>query len=243
MVTKKMLIVKNIRYVLTLFIILSSLSSFSHADGSAIDKVYLPYVQPLEKELEYRMLSTDVDGERSSQYKLGYGTWLIENWFAEFYVIGEKTEEEFVISDYEVEAKVQLTEQGEFDIDWGMMFELERSADADDAWEVAAGLLAVKNFNKVSVAANAFLARESGRGMETEFEQYGSMQVRYRLLPEFEPGFELYSGEDGSAIGPVMMGRLKVASRQKLFWQLGLLFDDGKDNNRTMQLQLEYEFL
>jgi hypothetical protein len=54
----------------------------------------------------------------------------------------------------------------------------------------------------------------------------------------------LYIGEEISAIGPVIMGRLRIASQQKLFWQLGMLFDDSNQgNNRVLQLQLEYEFL
>tara|TARA_R110001583_G_scaffold34122_4_gene114840 strand:- start:2802 stop:3536 length:735 start_codon:yes stop_codon:yes gene_type:complete len=244
MVIKTMLIVKVLRYFFTLFFLGSSVATVCYADGSPIDKVYLPYVQPLEQEIEYRMLAREVDGENVSQHKLGYGSWLLENWFAEFYVMGEKTEEEFVISDYEAEVKLQLTEQGEFDIDLGLMFEVEKSADADDAWEAAAGLLAVKNFNKISVAANAFLVREWGKDRMAEFEQYGAVQVRYRLAPQFEPGIELYIGEEVSAIGPVMMGRLRVASQQKLFWQLGMLFDDSNQgSNRILQLQLEYEFL
>jgi hypothetical protein len=239
-----MLSIKTIRHCLALCILCLSVATVCYADGSPIDKVYLPYVQPLEKEIEYRMLASEVDGESVTQHKLGYGAWLMENWFAEFYVIGEQTDAEFVISDYEIEAKLQLTEQGEFDIDLGMLFEVEKSADADDAWEAAAGLLAVKNYNKIAVAANVFLVREWGRDRMAEFEQYGAVQVRYRLAPEFEPGLELYIGEEISAIGPVIMGRLRIASQQKLFWQLGMLIDDSNQgNNRVLQLQLEYEFL
>ena len=40
-----------------------------HADGLAIDKVYHPYVQPLEREVELRM--TSADGEQ--KYRFGVG--------------------------------------------------------------------------------------------------------------------------------------------------------------------------
>lgn len=219
-------------------------ASFCYADGSAINKVYLPYVQPLEKEVEYRALFREIDGQKQSQHKLGYGASITEDWFAEFYLIGEKDEEEFIVSDYELEARLQLTEQGEFEIDWGMMFELERSANADDAWEASIGMLAVKNFNKISITANAFLIREWGKDMIAEFEQAGSIQARYRLLPEFEPGFEVYKKENEYAAGPVVMGRFKLGTLQKLFWQVGLMFEDtDQGNNEVLQLQLEYEFL
>ena len=228
----------------TLLVISLFFTASCYADGSAINKIYLPYVQPLEKEVEYRALFREVEGEKQSQHKLGYGASITENWFAEFYLIGEKTEEEFIVSNYEAEAILQLTEQGEFEIDWGMMFELERSANADDAWEASIGMLAVKNFKKISIAANAFLIREWGKDVMAELEQAGSVQARYRLLPEFEPGFELYKKENEHAAGPVIMGRFKVGSRQKLFWQLGLMFEDSdQGSDEVLQLQLEYEFL
>jgi hypothetical protein len=244
MVIQKVMTAKKIHYVLTLFLLFSSIGTWCHAAGVAIDKVYLPYVQPLEKELEYRMLSSNSGGEQSSQHKLGYGASVTESWFAEVYLIGEKTDEEFILSDYEVEAKLQLTEQGEFYIDWGLLFELEKSANGLDVWEASTGILAVKSFRKISVVANAFLVQEWGRDIENEFEQKGALKMRYRLQPEFEPGIELYAGNGGAAIGPVIMGRIKVASQQKLFWQLGMLFDnDNQGSQRVFQLQLEYEFL
>ena len=227
-------------------------STVSYADGSTIDKVYVPYVQPLEKEVEYRVLIEDENSEADSsqgahsraKHKLGYGQSFAENWFAEFYVIGERSAgESFSVSEYELEAILQLTEQGEFALDWGVLFELERSAQ-DDVWEANVGLLGVKDFEKISVVGNAFVGREWGSDIESEFEVAGSLQVRYRLRPEFEPGIEWYSSQDTHAIGPVAMGRFSVVPRQKLFWQLGLIFGIASNTaNKTLQFQVEYEFL
>ncbi|MBV1920120.1 MAG: hypothetical protein KUG73_05525 [Pseudomonadales bacterium] len=230
----------------------SLISSVSYADGSTIDKVYVPYVQALEKEIEYRVLVEDEGSEASgsegshsrSMHKLGYGQSFAENWFAEIYVIGEQSAgEAFSASEYELEAILQLTEQGEFALDWGVLFELERSAQ-DDVWEANVGLLGVKDFENISVVGNAFVGREWGSDIESEFEVAGSLQVRYRLRPEFEPGIEWYSSQDTHAIGPVASGRVSVAPRQKLFWQLGLIFGIASNTaNKTLQFQIEYEFL
>ena len=230
----------------------SLISSVSYADGSTIDKIYVPYVQLLEKEIEYRVLVEDDNSEASSsenahsrsKHKLGYGQSFADNWFAEIYVIGEKSAgEAFSASEYELEAILQLTEQGEFSLDWGVLFELERSAQGD-IWEANIGLLGVKDFENISVVGNAFVGREWGSDIESEFEVAGSLQVRYRLRPEFEPGIEWYSSQGTHAIGPVVSGRFSIVPRQKLFWQLGLIFGIASNTaNKTLQFQLEYEFL
>ena len=55
-----------------------------------------------------------------------------ERWFAELYVIGEELEDQSLeLEAYEIEAKWQLTEQGEFAYDWGLLFELEKHHDKD----------------------------------------------------------------------------------------------------------------
>src|SRR6056297_1412947 len=89
------------------------------ADGLAIDKVYHPYVQPLERELEFRWLDYDVENSNSNQiYRLGYGQSFSQYWFFEAYIIGGRKANDFQADAYELEAKVQLTEQGEYASDW-----------------------------------------------------------------------------------------------------------------------------
>lgn len=119
------------------------------ADGNSIDKVYHPYVLPLETEIEWRTISQhDEDDALDNQqtHRLGIGSSFVENWFTEIYLIGEKSStEDFEINAIEIEAKVQLTEQGEYAADWGLLFELERNFDSN-LTEVAAGLLVEKEW-------------------------------------------------------------------------------------------------
>ena len=96
------------------------------ADGNSIDKVYHPYVLPLETEIEWRAISQHDEDElldSQQQHRLGIGSSFFENWFTEIYLIGEKTStEDFEVNAVEIEAKVQLTEQGEYSADWGLLF-------------------------------------------------------------------------------------------------------------------------
>ena len=106
------------------------------ADGYAVDKVYLPYVQPLEREIELRSLYLDdhsetIDGGMT--HRLGIGKSFSDRLFGEFYLIGQKdfSGDSVSLEAYELELKWQLTEQGERFADWGILFELESERDVD----------------------------------------------------------------------------------------------------------------
>jgi len=129
---------------LVTLLMLSSLLPWSGqilADGFVIDKIYHPYVQPLEQELEWRTIYQDEQISTPDDlwlYQLAYGRSLNDHWFAELYLVGEKSAvQSFEIEAYELEAKWQLTEQGEFWADWGVLFELEKEAN-QDVWEFGA---------------------------------------------------------------------------------------------------------
>mgnify|MGYP001119430179 FL=1 len=55
------------------------------ADGVVIDKIYHPYVQPLEREFEWRATLQDRQPGRPDDlqvYRMAYGMSLGEKWFA-----------------------------------------------------------------------------------------------------------------------------------------------------------------
>lgn len=135
----------NIRVLLLLNLTAVSLfSSTSFADGNPVDKVYAPYVQPLEREIEWRM--TDSDGRQIQ--RLGFGKSVNDRLFIEAYLIAEDNQHnDLRLEAFEVEALWQLTEQGEYAVDWGLITELERQRDENN-WEIATGLIALKEWGK-----------------------------------------------------------------------------------------------
>ena len=218
----------------------------SLADGIVIDKIYHPYVQPLEQELEWRTIYQDEQPLAADDiwlYQLAYGRSLNDRWFAEVYLVGEKSaDQSFEIEAYELEAKWQLTEQGEFWADWGMLFELEKEAN-EDVWEFATAVLAEKEWGKWSGTANFYVLREWGSEIENEWETKLNLQARYRYKQAFEPAIEFYSGENTRALGPVFLGQINISNRQRLSWEFGAIFGlDSKSPNRTLRLLLEFEF-
>jgi hypothetical protein len=218
----------------------------SLADGIVIDKIYHPYVQPLEQELEWRMIYQDEHASAADNtwlYQLAYGRSLNDRWFAEAYLVGKKSgEASFDIEAYELEAKWQLTEQGEFWADWGMLFELEKEAN-EDIWEFATAVLVEKEWGKWSGAANFYVMYEWGSDIKNELETKLGLQARYRYSRVFEPAIEFYSGQDTRGIGPAFLGQSSMGNGRRLKWEFGAIFGmDSKSPNQTLRFLLEFEF-
>ncbi|MEH6592820.1 MAG: hypothetical protein V7746_21310 [Halioglobus sp.] len=222
-------------------------SLFAYADGSAIDKVYHPYVEPLEWELEWRMIHEDdspITGEkRRQQHRVGLGKAVAETVFAEIYLIGgQSSESNFGLEAYEFEILWQLSEQGEFALDYGLLFELEREH-SEDIWEYSTALLLEKELGRFSTTANIGLTYEWGDDIENEWETGLALQGRYRYSPRFEPALEFYMGQDTQGLGPVFMGVERLGVMKALRWEAGAILGlDSETPDYTVRAVLEYEF-
>lgn len=215
------------------------------AADAEVGRVYHPYVQPLEREIEWRANVIDDSGHdkhKDRKYWLAYGFSPLERWFVEAYVIARQDKgESLKISGFELEGKWQLTEQGEYWADWGMLFEIERET-TDNIWEYAAAGLVEKEFGPTSLTGNLYLIYEYGGGVDNEFETYGALQWRWRFRESLEPAIEYYKGDELNAIGPVALGMARLG-RRKLKWELGPIFGiDSKTPDLTWRMLLEYEF-
>jgi hypothetical protein len=214
------------------------------ADGIIVSKIYDPYVQPLETEIEWRFVAQNSDTDPDAQkHSIGIGRSLTDRWAVEFYVIATgHSGESLSVDAYELEAQWQLTEQGEYAFDWGLLFELEREVDAN-AWEVAATLLASRDLGRTTVTANVGLIYEGGERVEDEIESILRMQMRYRMKETFEPAVELHVGQDTTAIGPTISGLVRVSNGRKLRWDLGLFAGiTERSPDQILKANIEFEF-
>lgn len=218
-----------------------------HADGSVIDKIYHPYVTQLEWELEWRAVQQRDDpasGEaRYQTHKLGLGRAVAEYVFAEVYLIDEASAgRSLQLQAWEAEVLWQMSEQGEYRLDYGLLFELEKARD-EDIWEYATTLLLERELGRFSATANLGLVYEWGDDIADELEATAALQARYRHSPLLEPALELYLGEDTRALGPVLLGMARVGERQALRWEAGVIWGlDHTTADYTFRAVLEYEF-
>ncbi len=217
------------------------------ADGTTIDKIYHPYVEQLEWELEWRATHANQNPtsgqEREQRHRLGLGRAVSEFVFIEGYLIGERSaDDDLNLEAYEIEALWQLSEQGEFAVDYGLLFELEREH-SNDVWEYGTTLLVEKELGRYSATANFGLIYEWGDDIKDEWETALALQWRYRHSPRLEPALEFYAGEETLGGGPVVAGLEKIGPMRALKWEIGLIF--GLDNDTadyTLRTVLEYEF-
>lgn len=211
-------------------------TSLVHADGPAIDKVYHPYVQPLESELEWRMVSSE--GEQ--KHRLGMGQSLSDRLFVEAYVLASNNKRS--IEAYELEAKWQLTEQGEYAVDWGVIVELEKDR-KDNNWELTTGLLMEKEWGHWTGTANIKAIYEWGDTVNSDLDSTIALQTRYRYSRYFEPALEFYGGQNTRGLGPVVMGDIKFSAGKKLHWEVGSIWGlDSATPDNTGRFLMEFEF-
>ncbi len=217
------------------------------ADGGVIDKIYHPYVNQLEWELEWRAVQQRDDpgtGEaRYETHKLGLGRAVAEYVFAEIYLIGEASADRSLqVQAWEAEVLWQLSEQGEYLLDYGLLLGLEK-ARVDDIWEYATTLLLERELGRFSATANLGLVYEWGDDIADELETTAALQARYRHSPLLEPALELYLGEDTRALGPVLLGTTRIGERQALRWEAGVVWGlDHTTADYSFRALLEYEF-
>jgi hypothetical protein len=221
-------------------------SSLAYGDGFLVDKVYHPYVNPIEREIEFRStyaIDNDPLINGSQLYRLAFAQALSERLRGEVYLIATNTSEtEFKLSAYELELKWQLTEQGEYFADWGLLFELEteRNRDID---EFSTTVLIEKQLGSFEATLNLAAVYEWGEDIKDEFETELAGQLRYRYSRLFEPGIEVYLGQTGDGAGPVGVGELRMGSGRKLRWELGAILGlDSSSPNAVFRCMFEYEF-
>lgn len=230
----------------------------------AINKLYYPYVEQGELELEY-FGSRSVDGNgakddaQKQQFSVGYG--VTEYWFTELYAKYEKEPQDGLVFDaWEWENIFQLNERGEDWVDAGASLAYEWTPSDNQADTLEARLLFAKDLDETSHTFNIILEKDVGSGPKKALEGEVLWSSRYTALSEyFEPGFELDSsfGELEHAgsfndqehyIGPVAYGSIRPFQGEhggKLKYRLGYLFGFSRaasDGQAIAQLEYEIHF-
>lgn len=213
--------------------------------SAEIDKIYHPYVEAYKSEFEYRTLYKNDDGtvrDGFQIHRLSFEHSMTERFSMEAAAIGKnRPTQSFSIDSYELEGKLQLTEQGEFWSDWGLLFELKHDTEQKRV-ETGVGVLWEKEWNKWIGAMNFFTKYEFGSGVENEFEPAFQSQVKYRWSRYFEPAVELYMDEEARGIGPVFLGSKKIGVN-KVNWELGFIFGfNNKTADQNLRFLIDYEF-
>lgn len=229
-------------YNALLVVVLLAFSSGLVADTGRVGRIYYPYVNPLEREFELQVLSAQDDTLKEDHIdaiKLGYGQSFGDQWYGETMLSFERVvSDSWRLASIELEGLYQLTEQGEYDSDYGLLFELEYNRDLE-YYEAATALVVAHDWGRYSGAANLALKYEAGEYIQSELETSLALQGRYRWMREFEPGIEWHKAQNLNALGAVAQGRVGVSWQ----WFVGLYGGlDDTSPSVSVNTYLEYEF-
>lgn len=242
----KVSVVKSIAVVMLWTLTLHKATADNPLHHNGVSKIYDPYVQAIERELELRTIyQTDKRDfeDKLLRQRVGYGFSLNDRVFAEAYLIGVRLpNESFDLEGYELEAKVQLTEQGEYNADWGIIFEYERQISESIA-EFATTLVAARQWGNWVGTLNVGIEYEFGSDIRDEIDRFANAQWRYRYREALEPGIEFYADEFTLGIGPVLTGTVRSQSNNKWYWEAGLIAPlNDTTPDQTFRFLLEFEF-
>lgn len=216
--------------------------SKSRADAMSTNSFYMPYVQLLEKEIEYRAFYLPA-GKRRQLHKLAYGQSFTDDLAIEVGVLASKErsgEEKY--AGFDLELLWQLTEQGKYAYDWGLLIEAEHEQ-LTRTNELSTNLITTRNWGRWTGASNVQLIYENSETRRNEMEAALALQAGYRLSPQFEPAMEYFVGQNTRTLGPVIKGLVRLPGAAKLRWQTAVLFGlSDSTPPTTWRLQLEYEF-
>ena len=241
------------RYVIGSFILVL-LCGFK---ASAADKIYSPYVEPGELEIEY-FGSRSVGDAQQQQFSVGYG--VTERWKTELYSKFDKDSgDKLTFDEWEWENIFQLTERGEYWLDVGASVAYEWTPQNNKADTVETRLLLAKDFNKTSHVLNVIAEKQVGSGPKENLEGKLLWSSRYTYSKYFEPGFEIESDfgelkEVGSFndqkhyVGPAAYGKIPLHFTDRadaLKYRFAYLFgisDAASAGEAIAQLEYELHF-
>jgi len=224
----------------------------------ASHKVYYPAVEYGETEIELRGhvdFDSRDDRDNAQTFKLGVGHGFAPRWFTELYaeVEREPGESSYKVESYEWENLFQLTEQGRYWADLGLLIEYSKASESDDPDKLEITPIAQKQLGRKLLTVNVTFERETGGGSEGDWELAYAWQLLWLHKPALNFGLEGYgelgevsdwkpSREQEHQFGPVLSGKLAAGGRHAWKYRVALLAGlTSGTPDATLAGTLEYE--
>jgi hypothetical protein len=220
------------------------------------DYVLQPRVVEGERAIELKMGTADGPDTRESAGSVSLEYSPTSFWVTEIYAAfarsgGDPTHYDAI----EWENRFQLTEPGQYAVDWGLAAEIEKPQDAREGWHTTIGpLLQGMLTDRVQWNFNPLLSRywRAETPAKTELEYQLQFKVRYRRSLEFGlQGFGKFgpwyhwSGIDAQThnLGPAVFASWPLGGRQSVYVNAAWLFGmTSATASNTLRAQLEFEF-
>jgi hypothetical protein len=231
---------------------------------NAGDYLFTPTVTQGEREIDlYGGTGSSGDKTRAeSNVGLGFGYGVMQHWFTELAIeyrwqspVGTG------LDAFEWENILQIGEPGQWPVDIGMVFNVEKPYEASrnspqtEGTSIRFGPLLQKDLGKVEVNFNLLITHffQSSAFSSTQFG-YQS-QIKYRYSPPLEVGVQAFGRFSSGAqtwgpypqqvlrVGPVVLGRLRLPQERSISYNVGFLMGTTQHSpDQTLRVQIEYEF-
>ncbi len=215
---------------------------------SASHIIYSPIVDYGETEVEFRGhddFDNDDAKDGAAKYKFDFGRGVKPRWFTEIVLEYEDPAQgSGELTEVAWENIVQLTEQGQYAADWGLLLEYAHALEDAEKDKLEFGPLVQMELGRQLWTSNLVFEKEIGNNSSNEFEWEFATRLQRRISPVFEPALELYTNEDELQIGPALLGKTRFGERHTGFaWEAAVLAGLTHDTpDLTVRLLLEAEF-
>lgn len=210
------------------------------------DKVYQPTVVVSETELELRggYIKDRGPADTAQAYVLDLGHGVTPWWFSEAVLEMEKEPHgDFEVEELEWENIFQLSEPGEYFLDYGLFAELKVPLESGLPYAIEVGPMFQKELGRLVNNLNVLAERQFGASAASETEVGYRLQSRYRTSGWLDLGAQAFGEVDAHLLGPALFGHARMGERQKLKWDAAVLAGLTQDaEDWRFRWQLEFEF-
>jgi len=220
------------------------------------DYVLMPGVVYGERAIDIKMGSFSGPGPRDSAGSVAFEYSPTAWWVTELYDAYSRSGGMGTRFDaIEWENRFQLTDPGEYAIDWGSVIEVEKPHASGSGWNLTIGPLMQGDFlDRFQWNFNPLLSRNLGgpTGAVTQMGYQAQVKYRFRQVLEFGvqglgdlgPTFHWSPLEQQThRFGPAVFGKVALGGRRALYYNGGWLFGlvRGAPSD-TVRAQIELEF-
>lgn len=213
-----------------------------------------------EREIDTKLGAASVapNGGRAAQaIAVALGAGINDRWFSEFYLqfaSPSATSAKGGFDAFSWENVLRFAEPGEWPVDVGAMFEIERPRAGSQGFTFTAGPLLQKDFDQFQLNANVLLSRIIDSDNTVPTQMGYQLQLKYRSDPALEFGMQAL-GDLGSwnrwgnpsgqshRLGPALFGRHKFGPGRSVGYNAAVLVGASHAAPyTTLRAQIDYEF-
>ena len=220
------------------------------------DYVLMPQVVYGEREIDLKAGSFSGPGPRASAGSIALGLSPTTYWLTELYTAFARSGGAGTRFDaIEWENRFQLTDPGEYAIDWGSVIEVEKPHAAGSGGNLTLGpLMQGEMADRFQWNFNPLLSRNLAGPAGAATQLGYQMQLKYRYRKSFEFGVQGFGDlgpwyhwaaleQQTHRLGPAIFGKVPLAGRRVLAYNAGWLFGlvPGAPSD-TVRAQVEIEF-